>query len=315
MRKIDIYSKKDKVTLITSGLKSEVLFNKEEVLTGSYVVSTGHIDLTSTITIISPTVAFTGTPNIGYTPLTVSFTDLSTNAVSWLWNFGDGGSSTLQNPTYVYNTVGTYTVELTVNDGAAIESKTDYVSVGGHSSGNVISNTGYKTSTKFITLGWIKNPVINDGDSLIPLAVGDLYNNVLNTNNALAFQIRREDKDYRLIFNNSKSKLINKVSKIKINDGNWHLLGWICTDDYGSMEYFIDDYVLAPEDGADINNHAYSIAYSLSTRQGGGDVWCPYLTTSGQSIQLFNWRFGEGFTLDDNWIRKLNAIDRVTLGI
>ena len=45
---------------------------------------------------------------------TVDFTDLSTNASAWLWTFGDGNSSTLQNPTHTYAAVGSYTVFLEV---------------------------------------------------------------------------------------------------------------------------------------------------------------------------------------------------------
>ncbi|NIO80977.1 MAG: PKD domain-containing protein [Candidatus Aminicenantes bacterium] len=56
--------------------------------------------------------------------LTVNFTDTSTDpdgtVVGWDWNFGDGNTSTLQNPTHTYAAGGTYTVTLTVtdNDGA-----------------------------------------------------------------------------------------------------------------------------------------------------------------------------------------------------
>jgi PKD repeat protein len=46
---------------------------------------------------------------------TVTFTDLSTNATSWFWDFGDGNTSTQQNPTHTYNPVGNYTATLTVN--------------------------------------------------------------------------------------------------------------------------------------------------------------------------------------------------------
>jgi PKD repeat protein len=44
---------------------------------------------------------------------TFQFEDFGQNAVSWLWDFGDGGSSTLQNPVYTYANEGTYTVVLT----------------------------------------------------------------------------------------------------------------------------------------------------------------------------------------------------------
>lgn len=44
---------------------------------------------------------------------TIQFTDLSTNApTSWLWYFGDGATSTSQNPTHYYPTSGVYTVSL-----------------------------------------------------------------------------------------------------------------------------------------------------------------------------------------------------------
>ncbi len=45
-------------------------------------------------------------------PFTVNFTDLSTGATAWSWNFGDGGTSTLQNPSHTYTALGTYSVTL-----------------------------------------------------------------------------------------------------------------------------------------------------------------------------------------------------------
>lgn len=54
----------------------------------------------------------------------VTFTDLSTGATSWLWNFGDGNTSTLQNPVHTYATLGSYTVTLTVFNGACSHSIT-----------------------------------------------------------------------------------------------------------------------------------------------------------------------------------------------
>lgn len=50
-------------------------------------------------------------------PLVTSFTDLSTNAVSWLWDFGDNtGTSDLQNPTHSYSRPGLFDVCLIVTD-------------------------------------------------------------------------------------------------------------------------------------------------------------------------------------------------------
>jgi PKD repeat protein len=74
---------------------------------------------------------FVGYPTIGAVPLTVNFTDLSIGATSWSWNFGDGGTSTLKNPTHTYNAVGVYTVSLTVSNasGSDIITKADYITV------------------------------------------------------------------------------------------------------------------------------------------------------------------------------------------
>lgn len=50
---------------------------------------------------------------------TVSFTDLSGgNPTGWNWNFGDGNTSTQQNPSHVYASAGTYTVTLVASNGA-----------------------------------------------------------------------------------------------------------------------------------------------------------------------------------------------------
>jgi PKD repeat protein len=53
--------------------------------------------------------------NASTSALNVSFTDLSFGANSWSWDFGDGNSSTQQNPSHNYSAAGTYTVVLTIN--------------------------------------------------------------------------------------------------------------------------------------------------------------------------------------------------------
>jgi len=61
-----------------------------------------------------PVAAFTSAPNSGTAPLNVAFTDTSTGTItSWLWSFGDGATSTLQNPTHSF-AAGTFSVSLTV---------------------------------------------------------------------------------------------------------------------------------------------------------------------------------------------------------
>ncbi len=79
-----------------------------------------------------PTAAFSGSPRSGCVPLTVAFTDASTGEItSYAWDFGDGGSSTAQNPSHEYTTAGAYTVSLTVTGpgGSNTETKTGYITV------------------------------------------------------------------------------------------------------------------------------------------------------------------------------------------
>jgi carboxypeptidase T len=65
----------------------------------------------------APTASFTAGQNSICVGQSVAFTDFSTGSpTSWTWDFGDGSSSTLQSPTYVYAQAGTYTVSLTVSN-------------------------------------------------------------------------------------------------------------------------------------------------------------------------------------------------------
>lgn len=59
--------------------------------------------VTATFNTTVPTAGFTAVPLSGKMPLTVNFTDTSSCAASWLWDFGDGATSTLQNPRHTYN--------------------------------------------------------------------------------------------------------------------------------------------------------------------------------------------------------------------
>ena len=89
---------------------------------------------TPTKTTPSPIKAeFSGSPTTGTAPLTVTFTESSAGSpTSWLWDFGDGSSSILENPpSHKYSVPGTYTVSLTVtgSGGTNVRKLTDYITV------------------------------------------------------------------------------------------------------------------------------------------------------------------------------------------
>ncbi len=64
------------------------------------------------VTILPPIAKFGVSYNCS-NPLQVSFTDSSVQPTNWLWNFTDGSTSTIQNPTYTFAASGTYNVILT----------------------------------------------------------------------------------------------------------------------------------------------------------------------------------------------------------
>jgi PKD repeat protein len=75
---------------------------------------------------------FSAAPTAGEAPLMVQFTDLSGGTPQfWNWDFGDGNSSTSQNPLHRYDTAGFYDVFLRVQDGEFADSllRLDYINV------------------------------------------------------------------------------------------------------------------------------------------------------------------------------------------
>jgi PKD repeat protein len=92
---------------------------------------TGYIIVTSPSA--APVAVFTAIPRSGNSPLTVTFTDHSTGTapLTYAWDFNNDGKneSSLQNPLFTYDTVGTYAVTLTVTNtfGSDSNTKTDYI--------------------------------------------------------------------------------------------------------------------------------------------------------------------------------------------
>lgn len=84
----------------------------------------------------APSVAFTGNPLTGCFPLPVNFTDQSIagngTITQWQWDFGDGTSSNIQNPSHTYTAAGNYNVTLRlVNSLGCIKSltKSQYIKI------------------------------------------------------------------------------------------------------------------------------------------------------------------------------------------
>ncbi|MFA7199084.1 MAG: PKD domain-containing protein [Methanoculleus sp.] len=78
----------------------------------------------------SSNASFTADPTAGPAPLTVRFTDTSSNSPSsWLWTFGDGNTSTERNPVHTYTLPGNHTVTLSVDGGLSAATLPGYIKV------------------------------------------------------------------------------------------------------------------------------------------------------------------------------------------
>ena len=80
-----------------------------------------------------PVANFTKSLTQGTAPLIVGFTDTSTSVVtSWQWDFGDGTTSSAQNPTHLYyEDPGQYTVTLTVTGPTGTDTHSDIITITG----------------------------------------------------------------------------------------------------------------------------------------------------------------------------------------
>ena len=149
--------------------------------TGTYTVSLtvadggGNVDTetkSAYIVVADPSVAeFSATPTTGSAPLPVSFQDLSGGTpTSWQWTFGDGGTSSAQNPSHTYTTPGTYDVTLTIDGpgGTATQTKAGYISVGTPQC--VVRNVSDGSTKK------VQATSLLEGDGFVVDAVGDSSN-------------------------------------------------------------------------------------------------------------------------------------------
>ncbi len=116
-----------------TGTSPEHVYNTPGLYTVTMTVTGPEIDTVVTMTDYvtvnaSPTADFNATPYSGWVPLTVDFTDMSTtpngSIVSWDWDFDDGGTSDVPNPTHTFTADGHYTVTLEVFDGVCYDTAT-----------------------------------------------------------------------------------------------------------------------------------------------------------------------------------------------
>jgi gliding motility-associated-like protein len=187
-----------------------------------------------------------GNPNSCSVPHTVNFTNSSQGTgLSYLWNFGDGSTSTQQAPTHSYTSFGNYTVSLKVSD-----SNCDHIN----------------TKANFVKLGQVNAQFSNPSDTI---CLGSPY---LPTNLSIGATL------YRWNFGNGASSSSRSPSYI-FPDSGWHKIellasnGPACLGSYRDSVYvqkILADFTTSINYSCNRND---SFAFNATTNQADTFKW------------------------------------------
>jgi len=156
---------------------------------GSTVAASGP-----SISATLPTVQFTANPTNGYPPLSVQFSspavDSGGNAITaWDWNFGDGSSSRLQNPTHVYTNAASFSPGLTATNSLGLNLNATGPSINVMFNSGLVVNGGFETGdfTGWVLSGDTSYTIVDNGsNSGIPPHSGN-YEAALSTFTSLGY--------------------------------------------------------------------------------------------------------------------------------
>lgn len=107
-------------------------YNTNSLPAGLYTIRIGDTEKIIELKPEMPNAAFSASPTLGEVPLAVQFFDRSTGLpTSWKWKFGDGKTSTLEDPKHTYCKAGKYHVSLTVSNAGGNDTltKCSYITV------------------------------------------------------------------------------------------------------------------------------------------------------------------------------------------
>lgn len=161
----------------------------------------------------SPTVTASANPTTISVGGTVSFSSAGSGATSYVWDFGDGNTSTQNNPSHTYSSAGIYTVTLTGTLNGCINTSQLTINVG------AVNINEYNLEN---AVSIIPNP--NKGQFEININLNEVQDVEITLFNSLGQVIKTDF--YREVFNNSYTYNINDQSKgiyyinVKSNKGN-----------------------------------------------------------------------------------------------
>ncbi|GAI18242.1 unnamed protein product, partial [marine sediment metagenome] len=122
-------------------------------------------------------------------PVIINFTDMSTaindSIVSWIWDFGDGATSNVQNPVHTYSSPGTFDVTLVVTNSTGCQDTlidSLLIKIGGPLGSYIFSPTSGCTPLEVVFNAFVENTIkyqwdFGDGtiDTLNKDSVGHIY--------------------------------------------------------------------------------------------------------------------------------------------
>lgn len=213
----------------------------------------------------SPVANFSFNPSSGNAPCEVTFYNYSTNATSYFWDFGNGKTSTLTSPTVVYNSAGTYLINLTAtNNNGQTNKMTKSI---------VISAKPTKIQVNSLVL--TTYPEVNSSGSSWDISSGpDIYFNLTDDagndfgktgvfSDVLKSELPLTFKDFTTTINNLDYRFI-----IEMHD----------YDDFDADDY-MGGYYFTPSD------------------------WAPSSGTNYPTqLKFYNASLGIGFTLNVTWL-------------
>jgi len=114
-----------------------------------------------------PNAAFSFLPSNPLKDEVVYFTDMSFDnsggsISSWYWDFGDGNTSTLQNPTYSYSYNGSYWVNLTVSNGTGVLDSVSKMVYVGLFNVDISLSSGWNLITCPVVNGWYASDLVGN---------------------------------------------------------------------------------------------------------------------------------------------------------
>ncbi len=216
-----------------------------------------------------PDVSYSNNKPLGCSvPHTVKFTGASSDAVSWAWDFGDGNTSNVKNPTHTYTALGFYNVSLTVTNanGCTNTISTDQIGIqeiqasipSGQTQGctplSVLLNDNSSSITPIIDWQW---------------EVYDSY----STPPASYFTFTGQDPSFNLI------------------DTGLYTVSLIVTNDIGCVDTTVFDQVIAVGIPPDVD-------FDADPKENCVETEIAFIDLSSSFANSFLWDFGDGATSD-----------------